>query len=223
LKLLERLTLAGQQGGRGASVIETLALQALVHHALGGTRAALDAISEALERAEREGFLRVFIDEGLPTRELLRHATARGIAGAYTRTVLAAFDASPGAAHVTPGGSAPAAVFTAVPRTPDVLTPRELEILRLLAAGLRNQEIAQQLFISPATVKRHIGSRTFPICFAGVVESAGAQVTRFRCGDAVYGVAVHAFGNYLCVRQQEIAMMLLPHDFAAAARAGLGG
>jgi ATP/maltotriose-dependent transcriptional regulator MalT len=38
------------------------------------------------------------------------------------------------------------------------LTARELEILRLIAAGLRNQEIARQLFISQATVKRHIAN-----------------------------------------------------------------
>ena len=38
------------------------------------------------------------------------------------------------------------------------LTSREKEILRLIAAGLRNQEIADQLFISLATVKRHIAN-----------------------------------------------------------------
>ena len=39
-----------------------------------------------------------------------------------------------------------------------LLTTREHEILRLIAAGMRNQEIATQLFISPATVKRHIAN-----------------------------------------------------------------
>ena len=38
------------------------------------------------------------------------------------------------------------------------LTAREVEILRLVAAGLRNQEIADRLYISPATVKRHIAN-----------------------------------------------------------------
>jgi LuxR family maltose regulon positive regulatory protein len=38
------------------------------------------------------------------------------------------------------------------------LTPREVEVLRLIAAGMRNQEIADQLFISLATVKRHIAN-----------------------------------------------------------------
>jgi excisionase family DNA binding protein len=38
------------------------------------------------------------------------------------------------------------------------LTSRELEILRLLASGLRNREIAEQLFITPTTVASHIAS-----------------------------------------------------------------
>jgi LuxR family maltose regulon positive regulatory protein len=38
------------------------------------------------------------------------------------------------------------------------LTAREVEILRLIAAGLQNQEIAAQLYISLATVKRHVAN-----------------------------------------------------------------
>ncbi|HEV7666684.1 MAG TPA: helix-turn-helix transcriptional regulator [Chloroflexota bacterium] len=38
------------------------------------------------------------------------------------------------------------------------LTARELEILRLIVAGMRNQEIADQLVISLSTVKRHIAN-----------------------------------------------------------------
>jgi LuxR family maltose regulon positive regulatory protein len=38
------------------------------------------------------------------------------------------------------------------------LTSREIEILRLIAAGLRNQEIADRLYISLPTVKRHVAN-----------------------------------------------------------------
>ena len=92
--------------------------------------------------------MRVFLDEGSRMRELLRHATARGLAGPYTRTVLAAFD--------TPKQLPVAPSTDGAPQQP--LTGRELEILRLIAAGLRNQEIADHLEISAATVKRHIAN-----------------------------------------------------------------
>jgi LuxR family maltose regulon positive regulatory protein len=38
------------------------------------------------------------------------------------------------------------------------LTARELVVLRLIASGMRNREIAKELFISPATVKRHVAN-----------------------------------------------------------------
>ena len=37
-----------------------------------------------------------------------------------------------------------------------VLTPREIEILSVLASGVKNEEIASKLYISPHTVKTHL-------------------------------------------------------------------
>jgi LuxR family maltose regulon positive regulatory protein len=83
-------------------------------------------------------------------RDLLRQAAARGIAGEHTRRLLAAFDGP--AKPVAPPSDVPV-VGSGPP-----LTARELEVLRLIAAGLRNQEIADQLSISTATVKRHVAN-----------------------------------------------------------------
>jgi len=156
-RLLERLQNAAQTGGRAGSVIEILVLQSLVGQAAGNMRSGLDLLAHALALAEPEGFLRVFIDEGTPMRDMLRHATARGLAGPYTRHVLAAFDAPQAKQPVPPVGSATPAAAGAM-RDVGELTTRELEILRLIAAGLRNQEIAEHLRISAATVKRHIAN-----------------------------------------------------------------
>jgi LuxR family maltose regulon positive regulatory protein len=86
-------------------------------------------------------------------REVVKHAIARGLAGDYTRRLLVAFDAAT-APTVAPAPRGPDA--NEAPVTP--LTTREQEILRLIAAGLRNQEIADTLSISAATVKRHIAN-----------------------------------------------------------------
>jgi DNA-binding NarL/FixJ family response regulator len=42
------------------------------------------------------------------------------------------------------------------PKAPELLSPRELEVLQLVAAGNTNREAARQLFISEATVKTHL-------------------------------------------------------------------
>jgi LuxR family maltose regulon positive regulatory protein len=146
---LERLQTAAESGGRTGSVIEILILQSLTQHGSGNLRNAMDLLARALVLAEPEGHLRVFLNEGARMRELLRHVIARGLGGGYTRRVLPAFDA-PKQPILSPDEPEAGLVQS--------LTAREREILRLIAAGLRNQEIADHLSISAATVKRHIAN-----------------------------------------------------------------
>ena len=63
-RLLERLLLAAEEGGRTGHVIELLVLQALAHQTRGDTPAALACLERALTLAEPEGYVRVFADEG---------------------------------------------------------------------------------------------------------------------------------------------------------------
>jgi LuxR family maltose regulon positive regulatory protein len=90
------------------------------------------------------------VDEGEPMRGLLRHAAANGMTSAYARRLLSIFGepARPPAALARAAG----------PALAEPLTRREIEVLRLIAANMRNEEIADQLFISLSTVKRHIAN-----------------------------------------------------------------
>ena len=77
-RLLERLLLAAEEGGRTGRVIEILVLRALAHQALGDIPAALGFLDRAVTLAEPEGYVRVFADEGPPMTSLLRAAAKQG-------------------------------------------------------------------------------------------------------------------------------------------------
>jgi DNA-binding NarL/FixJ family response regulator len=67
------------------------------------------------------------------------------------------------------------------PQLPDGLTPREAEVLSLIAAGLTNTEIAERLVVSAATVKTHVNHI---FAKAGVRDRAQAVSYAYRHGLA---------------------------------------
>jgi NarL family two-component system response regulator LiaR len=58
------------------------------------------------------------------------------------------------------------------PPTPDPLTPREVEVLRLVAQGLENPEIAEKLVITEATVRTHVSNITSKLHVASRTQAA---------------------------------------------------
>jgi LuxR family maltose regulon positive regulatory protein len=144
LELLQRMREAAMAAGRIANTIEILVLQALAFQMEGDADQALSALEQALSLAELEGYVRTFVDEGEPMAHLLRRALTQGIAPSYVGRLLAAF-----------GESVPA-TLPAAQALIEPLTERELEVLRLIAAGLSNREIAQGLVVALSTVKSHI-------------------------------------------------------------------
>ncbi|MDQ3485703.1 MAG: LuxR C-terminal-related transcriptional regulator, partial [Actinomycetota bacterium] len=149
LALLGRLLKAAEEGRRMGGVIEILVTRALALVARGDDSRALASLRRALTLAEPEGYARVFTGEGEAMRTLLRHVAAGGLTSAYAGRLLAGGDA-PG--RVVSSSVRPAAGLA------ELLTSREVEILRLIAAGMRNQEIADRLFVGLSTVKRHIAN-----------------------------------------------------------------
>jgi len=130
-------------------MLEILMVTALAYHALGSTSQAFASLERALSLAQPEGYFRIFVDESEPMRSLLLDFSGsiekqpRGkdheLRG-YVDKLLSAFAQS-----------------RDVPQTNSIvlLSQRELEVLRLIAQGLSNDEISQRLFLALDTIKGH--------------------------------------------------------------------
>ncbi|MGZ4453780.1 MAG: LuxR C-terminal-related transcriptional regulator [Nocardioides sp.] len=141
-RFLDRLLTVAEEGHRTGSVIEVLVLQALAHQERRDMPAALASLELALTRAEPEGYVRLFLDEGPAMAALLRAAAEQGVARDHARRVLA-------------GGST---TDRSLPRQPGLVDPmssRELEVLRLLRTDLSGPDIARELTVSLNTMRTH--------------------------------------------------------------------
>jgi LuxR family maltose regulon positive regulatory protein len=122
--------------GRVGAAIRYLVVLALAQSELGDTARTRAALKEALDLGERGGYVRTFVDEGPPMLRLLRGYQP---SSTYLASLVRAF-----------GEQSP----DALPHK-DAPSERELEVLRLIAQGLDNPAIAEQLVISVNTVKSH--------------------------------------------------------------------
>ncbi len=128
-----------REAGWGYAFITTLTLRAL---AAEREESALGFLTEALHLAQPEGFIRTFADAGPSLVPLLHEAARRGVMPGYVGQILEACDDR----HKQPA---------TVPLV-EPLSERELEVLRLVSAGLSNREIAEKLVISKGTAKSHV-------------------------------------------------------------------
>jgi LuxR family maltose regulon positive regulatory protein len=158
--LLARLLPAAQVAGRMGRVLEIELLQALTASALGLGAQALARIEHALSLAEPEGYIRIFVDAGSPMQALLKEAHACGIARRYVASLLAAFPEAQSEERGAQNNDTPALRSTLERSNAliEPLTARELEVLRLLAAGASNSAIAEKLVISVGTAKKHVNN-----------------------------------------------------------------
>jgi LuxR family maltose regulon positive regulatory protein len=134
-------------------------LQALALRAGGDQEGALAALASALQLGWAEGYVRVFADQGPPMAALVGklartrrgQGEAAGVPPDYLRRLVSVFQQDADRDH--PGRRTP----VVVPGLIEQLSERELEVLRLMAAGRSNREIAEELVVVVDTVKKHVG------------------------------------------------------------------
>ena len=151
LNLLQQLLETAQCKGRRRSEIELLSLKAVTLWENGERGDAMRTLERGLALAEPESYVKVFVDRGTSMSDLLRRATASGLSPNYTGKLLGAFE------ETTSQRRRGAKRFGGSPPSPaDLLTDRESQVLRLVASGLSNRQIAKTLILSVGTVKKHV-------------------------------------------------------------------
>ena len=160
MRLLERLLRAAEEGGRRGCAIEILTLKSLVLQAQNDETGAVASLQRVLALAEPEGYVRTIADEGAPMVSLLKrllkrqkghsattkHSASREYVGKLLLATLGQY-ASP---------STGAGAHSRSGLLVELISEREVEVLRLLASNISNQEIAAKLFVSVYTVKTHL-------------------------------------------------------------------
>ena len=138
-------------------LIDVLGMQALIDDTLGLESKALQKLSEALTLAESGGFIRPFLDLGRQMAALLKRFAKQNHDVEFTLRILGAFNEEN--AEVLLDATDEQIVdqqSISNQSLDDPLTEREMEILAILARKNSNAEIAEKLYISLETVKRHL-------------------------------------------------------------------
>jgi LuxR family maltose regulon positive regulatory protein len=145
LHLLDRLVFSSQSAERVNSLVEILFLKAAILYLEGNNNEALDYLEECLSKSEPGGYMRIFLDTGEPARSLISAYLQKSnpIYKTYALKILKSF-----------GGYLQASANKA--EFSEALTPREMEVLHLLAEGYSNQQMAENLIVSEGTIKFHV-------------------------------------------------------------------
>lgn len=158
IDLLRRLQVAAESTGRVGREIEFLTVLALAYHVNGALDDAAITLTRALTLALEERYIRLFVDEGPAIASLLTRVRGQVRRGndvdsrrlsAYLDDLLTALSSASPASN-SEGVTAPTQIVLIEP-----LSDREQEVLRLLANGSTNREIADELYVSLGTIKAH--------------------------------------------------------------------
>ncbi len=141
---LQQYELESETAHNTRQLIEILPLQALARLRQGQRGEAMNILARAVELAEPGGWMRPFRELGPEMAGLLTTLGQKGVAKDFIAQILAGFSLS-----------SPDSASSNLTRLPEPLTNREMDVLRLLARRYHDKEIATELYITPATVRRH--------------------------------------------------------------------
>jgi LuxR family maltose regulon positive regulatory protein len=152
MALLNKRCKITQTSGLNWELIRNLILLSLAYQTQGDEQKALDALKQALILAQPLGLIRTFVDEGPAMAALLRKSAASDIVSDYATKLLAAIEDDDTVPPISRLEQASSGVLPFV----DPLRQREIEVLRHIALGRSNKEIAEEMIIGVSTVKWHL-------------------------------------------------------------------
>jgi len=158
IDLARRILLQAEQGQRWGRAIEARVALTVALMAQGEREPAIQVLEDALRQALPEGYLRTFLDEEpqLPIEDCKIKIEKKDPLAAEDHPLLAYIDTLLAARSEPTQPRQPSRPVAPLTFAHPLLSGRELEVLRLMADGLTNQQIANQLYISLNTVKTHV-------------------------------------------------------------------
>jgi LuxR family maltose regulon positive regulatory protein len=139
-----------QENGRHGLWLSAILMQCLAQQQMSEQEKALPSLQQALVIAEPSGYLRLFLDWGEPMAELLQTAVQHNVLPDYANKLLDHLRLTILDLRFESTFNRQSSI-----ENRQSLSPRETEVLQLIAQGLTNKEIANELVIAPSTAKRH--------------------------------------------------------------------
>lgn len=148
LEVVARFREDAHRGGRHGRALEADIIEAIVRHRAAGIDAAMQPFANALQFSTMHGQTGAYLEQGEAVLPLLYAALVHDIHAAEAQRLLAAF---PETTHMPSTSAAKDSAASLV----EPLSKREIQVLKHIAAGLSNKQVADRLFLSLHTVKVH--------------------------------------------------------------------